>query len=251
MPLEEDLIRLKELDRNVIRAVIENDFEALTAAVTEFLGLHKRLATQMIDESVVTLTHDDARVTLQAFSSADGLPAEAVIRRLLGSPRSENRLDQFDDHELQKLGEELFYSWFSHHEYIHGLSELRPMVLRTGTSGAVSRLIGQARACYAFQQYDAAYGLCRIVIEASVRDILVRRKLLPDLGPNVIPLEKHTWKELRQKVSAGLLEKRLNDLFADLSVLIHGRKSVNAKEARFAFERTLKVVEELYAANGL
>lgn len=248
MPLEEDLLRLKELDRDVVRAIIETNFEALAPAVNEFLALRKRLTTQMIDESVVTIAHDDARATLQAISSGEGLPAEAVIPRLLGS---EGRLDEFDDRELQELGEELFYSWFSHHEYIHGLSKLRPLVLRAGTSDAVSRLVGQARACYAFQQYDAAYGLCRIVIEASIRDICVRRQYFADLGPNVIPLEKYTWEKLRGKVSSGQLNERLKDLYAELSVLLHGRKSVTGEEARKAFQRTLEAVEDLYAANQL
>jgi hypothetical protein len=251
MPLEDDLLRIRKLDRDVIRAVIEADFEAIATAVNEFLPIRKRLTTLMLEESVVTISHNEAKATFQAISGAEGLPADAVIRQLLGTLPAEGKLDGLDDHELQALGEELFYSWFSHHEYLHGLSELRPMVLRAGTSDAVSRLVGQARACYAFQQYDATYGLCRIVIEASVRDICMRRQLLSDLGPNVVPLEKHNWATLRRKVSSGQLEERLKDVYADLSVLLHGRKSVTAEEARRAFEKTLEVVEELYAANEL
>jgi hypothetical protein len=251
MPLEEDLLRLKELDRNVVRAVIETDFEALAAAVNEFLLLRKRLTTQMLEESVVTIADDDARATFQAISGEDGLSADGVIARLLGSSSSEGTLDGFDDHEIQKLGEDLFYSWFSHYEYVDGLSKLRPMLLRVGTSDAVSRLVGQARSCFAFQQYDAAYGLCRTVIEASVRDICVRRQLLTDLGPKVFPLENHNWATLRRKVSSGQLEERLKSLYAELSVLLHGRKSVTGEEARKAFQQTLEVVEELYAANEL
>src|SRR6266849_1194699 len=193
MPLEEDLLRLKELDRNVVRAVCESDFEALSAAINEFLSLRKRLTRQRLEDSVMTVADDGARATLRAISGGEGLPADGVIAGLLESPSSGGGLEKFDDHELQELGEHLFYSWFSHYEYVHGLSELRPMVLRAGTSDAVSRLVGQARSCYAFQQYDATYGLCRTVIEASVRDICVRRRLLPDLGVNVIPLERHTW----------------------------------------------------------
>ena len=251
MPLEEDLLRLKELDRNVVRAVCESDLETLSAAINEFLPLRKRLTTQRLEESVMTVADDNARATLRAISGGDGLPADGVIARLLESSPSGGGLEKFDDHQLQELGEHLFYSWFSHYEYVHGLSELRPMVLRAGTSDAVSRLVGQVRSCYAFQQYDATYGLCRTVIEASIRDICVRRQLLSDLGPNVIPLERHNWAALRRMVSSGQFEERLRDLYAELSVLLHGRKSVAGEEARNAYQRTLEVVEELYAANEL
>lgn len=251
MPLEEDLLRLKELDRNVVRAVGESDFNALSTAVNEFVPLRKRLTSQMLEESVVTIADNGARATLRAISDGNGLPADGIIARLLESSSSGGGLEKFDDHEVQELGEHLFYSWFSHYEYVHGLSELRPMILRAGSSDAVSRLVAQARSCYAFQQYDATYGLCRTVIEASVRDICMRRQLLSDLGPNVIPLERHSWATLRRKVSSGQLEERLRDLYAELSVLLHGRKSVASEEARRAFQQTLEVVEELYAANEL
>jgi hypothetical protein len=92
--------------------------------------------------------------------------------------------------------------------------------------------------CYAFQQYGAAYALCRTVIEASVRDICVRRRLFPDLGENVVIFEEHKWHKLRDKVSSGPLRERLRNLYADLSVVVHGRKSVAKEDARRAFEET-------------
>src|SRR5205814_1236002 len=123
--------------------------------------------------------------------------------------------------------------------------------LRTGVPDAVSRLVAQARACFAFQQFDAAYGLCRTVIEASVRDICVRKKVLPELAQNVIPLERHSWAALRRMVSSGELEERLRILYADLSVLLHGRRSVERDEARQAFQRTLEVIEDLYTSHDM
>jgi hypothetical protein len=242
---------LKELDRGVVRAVMESDVDGLVAAINEFVSLRQRLSATVLEEAVVVVEDDEARATLKAITTADGLPADEVIGRLLGPPERQGALVDLDEHQLQELGEKLFYSWFSHHEYVAGLAELRPMVLRVKTSDAITRLVHQARDCYAFQQYDAAYGLCRIVIEASVRDICVRKQLLPDADPNVALFEKYRWKDLRRKVSSGALEERLRVLYADLSVLVHGRKSVTGAEARLAFEQTLAIVEDLYAANGL
>jgi len=251
MSLEADLMRLKQLDRSVIRSAMESDVDGLVAAINEFVSLRQRLNAHALEEAVVVVQDDEARATLKAITTSDGLPADQVIGRLLGHAPRQGAPVEFDETELQELGEKLFYSWFSHHEYISGLAELRPMVLRADVPDAITRLVGQARDCYAFQQYDAACGLCRIVVEAAVRDICVRKQLLPDVDPNVALLEKYNWALLRRKVSSGALEERLRGLYADLSVVLHGRRSVSGPEARLAFEQTLAIVEEVYIANDL
>jgi hypothetical protein len=83
--------------------------------------------------------------------------------------------------------------------------------------------------CYAFQQYDAAYALCRTLIEATVRDICVRRQLFPKLAYNVILLEEIKWKDLLDRVSSRPLRERLRILYGNLCVLIHGQKDSHRK----------------------
>jgi hypothetical protein len=137
-----------------------------------------------------------------------------------------------------------------HHEYVTALAELRPLFLRISASEAVSRAIWQVKVCYAFQQYDAACAMCRILIEVSVRDICVRRNLFPDLGENVVLFEKFRWSDLREKVARDSLRERLDELYKDLCAVIHGRRTVSKDEARKQFEETLQVVEQLYASHG-
>ncbi len=179
------------------------------------------------------------------------MASDKPIERMSSVSEPGRPLDEFDDEDLWALGSDFFYSWFSHYEYITGLAELRPLIVRSSVADSVSRLVRQVKDCYAFQQYDAAYGLCRTLIEASVRDICVRCRLFPDLGDNVILFEEFKWSQLRDAVSSGPLRERLRCLYSDLCALLHGRKSVTRDEARLAFEETLQVVEQLYAAHGL
>lgn len=227
--------------------MLESRTDELAHALGAYMELRKALKTRMLDESVAVVADPDAAEILRKITMGDGLPSDKIIERIFAHTGEDIKIHEFDCEEIEELGSELFYSWFSHYEYVLGLAELRPLILRAAIPESVLPLVRQVRDCYAFQQYDAAYALCRIVIEASVRDICIRRRLFPDLGDNVVLFEEHKWRKLRDKVSSGSLRERLRDLYADLSAVIHSRKSVSKKETREAFEETLQVVELLYA----
>ncbi len=248
MSLQHDAMRLAEL----VRAVVEGNVEELAASAGAYIARRKHLQARLLDESAASVADADVAQVLRKISTGDGLPSDKVIERLWAQIGESNEFHEFDEQEIEQLGSKLFYSWFSHHEYITGLAELRPLILRAPISESVSRLVRQVKDCYAFQQYDAAYVLCRIVIEASIRDICVRRQLFPDREDNVILFAKFNWGELRDKVSWGPVRERLQNLFSDLCTVIHGRKTAIARdEARKAFEETLQVIELLYAEHGL
>jgi hypothetical protein len=251
MPLQDDLLALAALDRRVVRGFVESNWDDLKAALSEYQAMRKEIRIRVIDQTAVFIESEDATAILQKITTGEGLPTDKVLEHLHSVTGSEQALEEFTEEELERLGSELFYSWFSHYEYITGLAELRPLVVSGSVGESVYRLVRQVKDCYAFQQYDAAYGMCRAVIEASVRDICVRRQLFPNLGDNVVLFEEFKWSQLRDKVSSGPLRERLRCLYSDLCAVLHARKSVEKGEARRAFEETLKVVEELYTANGL
>ena len=148
------------------------------------------------------------------------MASDKVIERLAALSGEDISLE-FDNAELEELGSELFYSWYSHYEYVTGLAELRPLILRGAAPESVTRLVRQVKDCYAFQQYDAAFGLCCTLLEASIRDICERCGLFPDLGENVVLYEKYNWGQLRDKVSSGSLRERLRDLYGRLCEVMH------------------------------
>lgn len=247
--IQVELLALAEADRRIIRAVIEKDREAMKAALPAYQALRKNIRTRLLDEAVTSIDKADAVAILRTITTGEGLTTDEILKHLSSASLSGQEPEEFSDDELRTLGFDLFYSWFSHYEYLTGLAELRPLAVRGSVAESVSRLVRQVKNSYAFQQYDAAYSLCRTVIEASIRDICVQCKLFPNLGENVILFEKFTWSQLRDKVSSGLLRDNLSAIYSELSAVLHGRKSVSKDEARRAFENTLQVVEELYAAH--
>jgi len=251
MSLQEDLLALGINDRRVVKAVVENDVENLMPAVHEYETLRKSIRARLMNQSVAPVDEPDAVDILRKITTGSGLPTDKIIEHMLSMTDSDQLPVEFGDEELDKLGSDLFYSWFSHIEYVTGLAELRPLVVREQVGENVTRLVRQIKDCYAFQQYEAAYSLCRTVIEASIRDICVRCKLFPNLGENVILFEKFNWRQLREKVSSGHLEEQLKLIYSELSKVLHARKTVSKVEARQAFEKTLQVVEKLYMTHGL
>ena len=251
MSLQDDALRLGALDQQVVRALVERDDHALRTAWVAYVDLRERLRTVLLDKSAAQVSDSSAAEILRRVGSGEGLSSDEIIDRLVASSDQDQSTPEFDDSTLEELGSELFYSWYSHHEYVRALGELRPLILRGTAPQSVKHLTWQVKQCYAFQQYDAAYALCRTLLEASIRDICVRRRLFPDLGENVILFEKYRWSQLRDKVSSGPLRTKLKDLYARLSAVLHARSTVGAEEARKTFGETLEVIEWMYEAHEL
>lgn len=249
--LEDDALRLEQLDQKVVQALMESDRQSLVFAIGAYTELRTKLRTLLLDKSVVPTADRNAAEVLRKIGSGDGFPSDEIIDWLAALRNEDISSDQFDDAELEELGSELFYSWYSHGEYVKALGELRPLVLRNTASESVTRLIWQVKQCYAFKQYDAAYGLCRTLLEASIRDICERCKLFPDLGENVVLYEKFSWYRLLEKVSSGSLKEKLRDLYGRLCEVLHARRTVTAEEARAAFMETLEAIELLYKRHDL
>lgn len=251
MTLEKDLLRLKALDRDVVRALMESRPEALHDALTAYMELRANIRTTLLDQSIVSVMNPDAASVLRKTITGPGLPTDNIIKDLLARLRAGDPDCEFDELDFETLAEKHFNSVFSCYEYVMGLAELRPLVVRTSVSDIVSALVNQVRECYVFQIYDATYAMCRTVIEAAIRDICIRKDLFPNLGENVILLEKYRWSDLRAKVSPGELEQDLKKLYGRLSEVVHSRRSVSKREALKGLEDTLQVIERLYEANGL
>lgn len=213
MPLQEDLLELEKIDRRAAEALAEKDVDALIEAVQEYQKLRKNIRTLLLSQSVTSVNDNTANDILKKITSGEGLPADKIIERILSLTGTNELPNNFSDDDLDSLSSDLFYSWFSHIEYITGLSELRPLVIRSSVSENAVQLVDQIKNCYAFQQYGAAYSLCRILIEASIRDICVKCNLFPNLEEDVVLYEKFTWKELREKVSSSSLEDDLLKTF--------------------------------------
>ena len=251
MSLQDDALYLAELDRRVIRDLLDDNNEDFGSAISDYITLRRDIYKRILASPASTIQDSEAADILRQISGGHGLPSDKVIERLVQQTGENYSIESLSEGEINELGDKLFYPWFSHYDYIQGLAELRPLILHHHIPEFISRLVKEIKECYAFQQYDAAYSMCRTFIEACIRDICVRYKLFPDLDDDVILFGKCHWGTLRDKVSSGDVRKRLDILYAELSTLVHGRKCVSQDQARQAFSDTLEIVEAMYSLSDM
>ncbi len=237
--LHDDALRLAELDRQVVQAIVDGHIESLFSVLEAYLELKASLQQRLLDESAISVQDAEAREVLRKIGGNDGFRSDEIVERIKARTGEDLAAEGFEDADLERLGSDLFYSWYSHEEYVRALRELRPLILGCNTSESVIRLVEQIKRCYAFQQYDAAFGLCRTVLEASIRDICVRQGLFPNRKESAVLYDKIYWWKLRNVVSSGHLNETLEDLFGRLSKVLHARRTVGANEAREVFEETV------------
>lgn len=157
MGLEGNALRLAELDRQVDQFLRERNAEGLRRALTKYADLRVSIQHGRLDEDVVSIKDQRARDVLIKISGGEGLQADGFIRAY-GEITGDSSLAAFGeltDADVEELGLDLLYSWYSHHEYVRALADLRPLILEGDPARSVKRLVQEAKHCYAFQQYDA------------------------------------------------------------------------------------------------
>ena len=238
MALQDDALRLAKLDEQVGRALCEGDVEELRRLLPACVELRESLEMQLLSESVILVGDEKASKILRKVASGTDLQSDEFIKQLRTYKEDESAAEAFDDLDTEELGLELFYSWYSHHEYITALAEMRPLILQCDTSKGVRRLVGEVKQCYAFQQYNAVFAMCRALLEESAREIGEQRGLHRIRGKY--------GQDLLKKVSDGPLRKKLKDLYDRLSKVSHALREATAEDARKVFQKTLSAIEELY-----
>ena len=242
MALQHDVLRLAELDQKIGQFITERKTKELSRALTEYVGLRESLQRKTLDEDWLLIEDARARDVLRRISSGEGLEADDFVRAW-GQVKGNSELAAFgelSDAEVEELGLDLFYSWYSHHEYVRALDDLRPLILQCDASPTVKRLVGKAKQCYAFQQYDATVVMCRVLLEASAHDIggrlgLARRKVGSD------------WKRVCDEVLSGSESlERSKNIYNRFSKVAHAEREATFQEALNAFHETLSALEELY-----
>jgi hypothetical protein len=122
MPLQDDLLELAARDRRVIRAFMETDWDELKSALHDYQGLRKGIRTRLLDQSAVSISDPDAVALLQKITTGEGLPTDKFLQDLYSISGPDAAPEEFDDADFEALGSDLFYSWFSHYEYLRGLA---------------------------------------------------------------------------------------------------------------------------------
>ena len=252
MTIEDDILKLAELDQQVTQAVIDVDAAELGRVLDAYIELRASLKKQALDEPTILVRDEVACEKLRQLMSSKGLPSDRMLTKLQEITGTDLTIDEFGEADIEELGVERFYSWYSHNEFVRALAELRPLILQYDVSDRVKRLVWQVMRCYAFQQYDAALGLCRTLLEASMRDICEQKKLFPNKSEEDVLYKYIHWNKLRNRVCCGELNEKLKGHYKRLSEVLHARRrETTAMHVREAFRETLLRIEELYGFHGL
>jgi hypothetical protein len=155
------------------------------------------------------------------------------------------KFEKLDDSEIEEL-QDLLYVWFSHYDYLEGLYEIGSLIMGYSIPQALMSYVSEARFCYAFQQYNAVYGLCRTILETAIRHRCERKGLIKADDDNIIDFESYRPSELINKAARGELRERVKNIYSNTSTLLHGRKTVSSPDAKKMFKDTLKAVQDLY-----
>lgn len=256
--MREDMIqkalRLKELDKQIIRAIATSDMDQFISSIEEFNDTKKQIRSFGLENPVVNLhavENDDARIIIQKIMSGIPFPVEKALAK---SSIEEFLIGELNENDIETLGSDLFYSWFSHYEYIKGLFEIGSLIISCGKIPAnLSGFMEEARHCYAFQQYIAVFSLCRTILEVCIKDIATNCQIIPKDSENVRQMALRTpeLNDLIEKLCDGftvfsVIRNQLHRVRKKTNSIIHGTRLVHPKEAKEILKDTVLVIHQLY-----
>lgn len=250
-------LRIKELDKLIIKAIATWEVSSLAKLVVEFADRKKEILHFLLKNPIVNLASPndtnniEAMQILQKISFGQPMPVEMATS---GGVISDYLSGELEEGEIDSLGSDLLYSWFSHYEYIEGLYEVGSLILSCGNLPTyLDTFVSEVRNCYVFQQYNAVYVLCRTMLEISVKNVAISKKIIPEDTHKIKQLESRTldlytlidvlcdnfpkYKSLRSNLHE--VRKRTNSI-------VHGSNVVNKQEAKLLLKKTLLVIHELF-----
>jgi len=262
-----ELIRLDNKILNDCKNLNKNNFESLYNTVVEFADVKRELRLMsQIDLSTIKISDPYLRNILidlqkgkKVFKSDkfikffNEMITNNLRRKSPEDQHPEIDLNEITFEEMDIYGDHNFDAWMSRYDYIEGLLEVQALIVNVSIPDKLDKFVNEARNCFAFQQYNATYSLCRTILETAMCDIGIRKGKIhrPDTNSRNFYYE-YPPKKLMEIVSEkGWFKKRIRDFYSDLSSLIHGYKTADRSDAINVLRKTLDLVQELYEHNSI
>jgi hypothetical protein len=242
----EDALSLKRANNQVVKFVVEFDIDELSKALQLFSDLKKKIKTTLIENPIAIIHDHSAQDVLKKIQQEEPFQADVILKNLIPESERGSGYDELQFEELDEL-QDLLYTWFSHHEYVRGLYDIGSLIIGITIPQSLKTYVSEARQCYAFQQYNAVYGLCRTILETAIRHRCERKGLIKKQNENVIDYFQYKPSDLINKCTHGDVREKVKDIYKNTSGLLHGRKTVNSDDTKKMFKDTLKVVQTLYS----
>ncbi len=241
----QDARKLNDMDKFVVKNVINGDMNGLVEVLKEYISTKKRIKKIFLDYPVIKVHDFSVQKALKKLDRNE-FEADKMIKRIEENFQDHVSISCLEDSEIEELGSDIFYSWYSHHEYVEALYDIGSLIVDITIPKTLVDYVSEARTCYAFQQYNAVYGLCRTILEIALRHECDRRGLIQNNKNNTINIDLYRPSSLISKVSKGELRDRLKQIYQDTSAILHGAKTIQAKDAKKMFRDTLEAVQDIY-----
>ncbi|MBE9547337.1 MAG: hypothetical protein IMF10_07575 [Proteobacteria bacterium] len=243
--LTQDAIKLKRIDQLIVKLILEWNIDELFKTIQEFMDLRKKIKKDLIDYPTAKIHDTQAQEILSKIIQEEPFQADNFLKALENKTGESYDFDKLEYDEIEELSD-LFYSWFSHYEYLEGLYEIGSLIVGFSIPDTLKSYVSEARTCYAFQQYNAVYGLCRTILEIAIRHRCERKGIIKHQKGKIVDFDVYRPGELINKATRGPLRDKVKEIYSDTSALLHGRKTVNSDDAKKMFKDTLRVVQDLY-----
>jgi len=236
---------LRKLSDSAIKAVMQANMPEFFDLLESYIRLKKQIKTDILDCEFAKISDPWDREALSKISLGDPFyKVDQLIEAIESKDDEPLNLDGLDDDEINELSDTL-YSWISHYEYIEALYDIGSLIVGVSVPQQLITYVSEARQCYAFQQYNAVYAMCRTIIETAARHNCERKRKLPKPN-NQNDYDSPGPCNLIRMASKGELRTKLLELYDNTSKLLHGHKTVHARDARKAFKETIRSVQGLY-----
>jgi len=136
--LTQDALALNKLNKIVVKFVVEWNPEELSKSLQEYVKIKKRIKITLIDNPVVKVSDPTAQDILKKINQ-DDFQADRLIRIFESQSDEPVSLADLDETEIEKLGSDLFYSWYSHYEYIEALYDIGSLIVGISIPKSLTR----------------------------------------------------------------------------------------------------------------
>jgi len=243
-----DAYRIIDIDRSVVKAMIESNFDMLPSLISEFRKIKVKIQSCLGQYHIYECATENEKEVLDRVQRQ--FPTDKLITTLENSYGTEAPFLELSDEETMEIGSNLFYSWISHDDYVRNIFKVNALILRVTIPLSLRRYIIEARNCFALEQHNAAISMCRTILEATAKDLCERRGLFEPQGDKVIEINPKVFNQLISKISTGKLKRRAVKLyFRDACPVVHGDRLVDANEALRVIAETTEIVQALYSLN--
>lgn len=231
--------------------------------VHEYAEIRREIRLALADSrnSLVTIDDDTVRATVRSIVSDEKLPLDNITDAFMDVFKfSEDEKAEYlgKTIDVDPFGDEamdLFYSWFCAADYVRDMHDIGCLVLDSGrVPSFLAQYVGDARECYAFQQYLAVFCLSRAMLEICIYE-MNRVQYEREHGVTIPEQEARSETKRMKTVERVLggpkspIVKKVRKLLREMDSVAHGNlfsHEVTQTSARSIFQSTLNVIYEMY-----